>query len=380
MQVVDVPSVDSEEIAGMMALRAEEVSPFPLDRTHWGWEEIAQSESESRVLFVLTGHRLLDALHAEGAAQHRIPHRVDVDVLAWWALIRAEEGPDEGKARLVLIVEGGQSFLLAMEGGGVAAVVSLGDPCDCESEVYLEELDMALAAVEAERGALSFAALTVWAHGDASCGVDASLLQAHLGIPVRVKALEDLPALRAGVETRAVQSKTKRLLDLTPEAWKVEAQARDLRQRLLTAAVAVGMLWVLLVASFSGYVWSQGRALAGLEEDLAAKAPAVQDVQRLSERVRSLSQFTDRSTSALEILRMLAEASPGTGRLLVRDLQYRKEEGVTVSGEATGDFFEFQEMLSASPILRVETFETREVRGQTEFRLATVWRWQEEEL
>ncbi len=380
IQVADVPSVDPEELEGMMALRAEEVSPFPMDRTHWGWEVVSQTESESRVLFVLTGHRLLDALHEEGFERKQVPHRVDVDVLAWWALIAEAETRREPVSRLVLLVEPDQSFLFVLEAGVLAAVVSLGDPYDCDLEVYLEEMDMALAALEAERGALSFSELSVWEHGDSSEGVDLSELKAHLGLPVSVKTLESLPLLTAGLEKRAVLSKSKALLDLAPAVWKEEEQARALRQRMLNGAVAVGLVWVLLVASFSGYVWAQGRALAGLEAEIRAQQGAVRDVQQLSERVRSLSQFTDRSTSALEILRMLAEASPGTGRLLIRDLQYRKDQGVTVSGEAAGDFFVFQELLSESPVLRVETFETREVRGQTEFRLASVWRWREDGL
>ncbi|MCC5846214.1 MAG: hypothetical protein JJU05_18350 [Verrucomicrobia bacterium] len=380
IQVADVPSVDAEELEGMMALRAEDVSPFPMDRTHWGWEVVSQSESESRVLFVLTGHRLLDALHEEGAEQQVVPHRVDVDVLAWWSLIAEADKREDAVSRLVLVVEADQSFLFALEAGVLAAVVSLGDPYDCDVEVYLEELDMALAAIEAERGALSFAELTVWEHGDTAEGVDVSVFKEHLSIPVAVKSLESLPPLTSGVEKRAELSKSKALVDLAPAVWKEEERARALRQRVLKSAVAVGLVWVLLVASFSGYVWSQGRSLAGLEAEIAGQEGAVRDVQRLSDRVRSLSQFTDRSTSALEILRMLAEASPGTGRLLIRDLQYRKDQGVTVSGEASGDFFVFQEMLSESPVLRVETFETREVRGQTEFRLASVWRWREEEL
>lgn len=378
MQIVDVPTTDELELEGMMALRAEEVSPFPLDRTHWGWEVVSQTESGSRVFFVLTGHRLLDALHEEGTAHSVVPDRVDVDVLAWWTLISEADRREEAVSRLVLLVEADQSFLFALEAGVPAAVVSLGDPYDCDLEVYLEEMDLALAALEAERGALSFSDLSVWEPGGTPEGVDGSALQVHLGLPVSVKSFDTLPSLEEGVERRAVLSKSKRLVDLVPEVWKEEAQARALRLRLLKSALAVGGLWLLLVASFSGYVWSQERRLAGLEAEIAAKQGAVREVQTLSNRVRSLSQFTDRSTSALEILRMLAEASPGSGRLLIRDMQYRKDQGVTVSGEASGDFFVFQEMLSESPVLRVESFETREVRGQTEFRLASVWRWQEE--
>lgn len=379
LQVLDVPGVDPAELEGMMALRAEEVSPFPLDRTHWSWEVLAQTESESRVLFVLTGHRLLDALHAEGGARHQVPCRVDVDVLAWWELIRQEEIPGKEGSFLVLLVDENQSFLLAVENGALAAVLSLGDPFDCEAEVYLEELDLALASIEAERGGLSFGFLSVWEDGEGSHGMDVEALRRHLNLPVERKPLEKLGGVEAGILRRAERSSDTPLVDLSPGSWKEETAARALRRRMLTGALAVGAAWGVLVLSFSGYVWAQARALARLEADIAGRAGAVAEVQRLSGQVRSLTQFTDRTTSALEVLRLLAEASPGTGRLLIRDLQYRKEQGVTVSGEAEGDFFVFQEMLSASPVLRVETFETREVRGQTEFRLASVWRWRGEE-
>lgn len=375
-QVVDVPSTDAAELEGMMALRAEEVSPFPVDRTHWGWEWVAATEAESRVVFVLTGHRVLDALHAEGMAGKGAPERVDVDVLVWWELLKdAEEEASVPGSRLVLLVEEGQSFLLAVEGGALAAVVSLGDPGDCGAEVFGEEVGLALAGIEAERGRLRFEGLAVWVSGDLPAAVDVAGLGRQLGLEAAVRDLGALGGLEAGLERRALVSRTERRLDLSPGVWKAEARARALRKRMVTGALGVGGIWVLLVLGFAGVVWREGRVVSRLEAANAAREEAVAEVMALGERVRSLSQFTDRSTSALEMLRVLAEASPGQGRVLVEDVLYKKEAGVTVSGEATGDFFAFQEALSASPLLRVETFETREVRGQTEFRVESVWSW-----
>jgi hypothetical protein len=102
-------------------------------------------------------------------------------------------------------------------------------------------------------------------------------------------------------------------------------------------------------------------------------------VQELGEQVRSLSKFIDRSSSALEVLWLLAAAVPGSGGLEVEDLRYRKEEGVVFSGSVYGQeslFLNFVENLGGSDLLRVEDYNlTRDRDGDQRFKVETRWRW-----
>nr|MDA3873184.1 hypothetical protein [Kiritimatiellia bacterium] len=114
------------------------------------------------------------------------------------------------------------------------------------------------------------------------------------------------------------------------------------------------------------------------QEQNLEKAPAVEQVKALTDQVRSLSQFTDRSSSALETILILAEATPGSGTMVVDDLQYRKEEGITFSGKTAGNvqpFYQFLENLAGDERLRVGSYNLRETRDGFSFTVDARWEW-----
>lgn len=372
--ITDFPGTDTEELAGMVELRVEDVSPFPMDRTYFGWERLQTGEGGSRVLYVLCPHSTLDPLHAQLQERGLTLHRVDVDVPVWLGLI-LEAQPPEG-SRLILLESDGHVWLIAVDNGAPGSILSLGEFDPAAPALFLEELDLALTAVEADRGALEFAGLSWWGNTDRSEVLGE--LSAHVGVPCEWKSLEELPPFAEGFLRRAEESGARPLLDLSPDSWKQEEADRIARKKLIRSALALASAWLLLVAGFLGTVKLQERSLRKLRQELTRQEQPLREIRDLSERVRSLMQFTDRRTSALEVLRIMAESAPGAGRVVLRDLTYRKAEGVTITGEASGDFFLFQEALSAQPVLRVEDFDTREVRGTTEFRVVSRWRWEEE--
>jgi len=373
--IADFPGSDALELAGMVELRIEDVSPFPLDRTYYGWEVLEQSENNSRVLYVLCPQGALDRRHDALREAGVTLHRADVDLAAWLELIRAEEPGED--SRLILFQDESRYWLIAMDRGVPASVLSLGAWEDQEA-FFLEELDLALSAVEAERGGLDFTELVLWMRGKEGFA-DLDRLQASLGLPCRRRLLSELPPLAEGVIQRAEASAEGRKLDLSPQSWKDEEAARRSRKRLIQSVVGLAGLWLLLTLSLLGFVKVREHQLRKLRQELFSQETPVREIRELTDRVRSLTQFTDRRTSALEIMRIMAEAVPGSGRVVLKDIQYRKQEGITISGEAAGDFFLFQEALSESPVLRVEDFDTREARGTTEFRMVGRWRWEEEE-
>lgn len=374
--IADFPGTDAEELAGMVELRMEDVSPFPMDRTYYGWEVLESSENSSRVLYALCARGALDQRHDALRGAGITLHRADVDLAVWLELIRAAEPGED--SRLILLQDEAQHWLIALDRGVPVGIVSLGEWKDQDEGFFLEEVDMALSAVEAEWGALDFTDLRIWTRDEDSFPCLESL-QRHVGLPCQVRFISELPPLTEGAMRRAEASARERKLDLSPLSWKEEEAVRLSRKRLVQRLTGLAALWLLVTLSVVGMVKYRDYQLRKLRQELAGQETPVREIRELSDRVRSLSQFTDRKTSALEVLRILAEAAPGSGRVVLRDIQYRKEEGVTISGEASGDFFLFQETLSESPILRVEDFDTREVRGTTEFRIVGRWRWEEDE-
>ena len=380
MHTADFPTSDPAELEGMVELCVEDLSPYPSDRTYFGWEVLAPTASGSRVLIVLTSRNGVDTLHDSLKAHKLLAHRVDVDVLGWWRLISQEDGFDG--SRLIILLDENQAHLLAADRGLLVAVTSLGDVRECPAEVLAEDVELALGGMEADRGALEFDEVVVWSRGEPPEIFRSLELDRRFACPLHTRDLQDLPPLTEGVARRGLtgglSGEGAKPLDLSPLSWKEEEAMRVSRRRLIAGAAAAGILWIVFAGGLTGFVRLKENQARTLRRELEAQRQPVENVRALSNQVRSLSQFTDRSQSALEVLRIMAEAAPGGGRILVRDVHYRKHEGVNFSGEATGDFLLFQEVLGESDILRVQDFDTTQTRGVTEFRVSTRWRWQDE--
>ncbi len=380
LHVVDLPTQDSAEIEGMVSLRVEDLTPFPLDRTRSSWELLARTETESRVLIALAAHGEIEPPHEAFKAKRLLIHRVDVDVLAWWRLlVHAEAVPASG-AHLAMILEGRQTHLLVFDQGLPVAFRSLGPPADWTPEILREDLGLVLADLEAERGLADFDALAVWHWGAPPACLDGLDAPGHFGFPCKTHNLGSLPPLSEGVALRALESADGGI-DLSPVAWKEEERMRSLRKRLLVGGAAVAAVWLLAMGGLLGWVGLRERHVRALREEARRQEKPVEEVKALATRVRSLSQFTDRSYSALEGLRLIAEAMPPVaGRMQLLDCTYRKDSGLTFKGQTSGagqDFFQLVEDLGASPVLRVEDYDVKRDRGNLEFRVTTKWRWPE---
>jgi hypothetical protein len=380
LHVVDLPTQDRAEIEGMVTLRVEDLTPFPLDRTRASWELIARTETESRVLIALAAHGEIEAPHEAFKAKRLLIHRVDVDVLAWWRLlVHAEVVPAEG-AHLAMILDGRQTHLIVFDHGLPVAFRSLGPPDDWTPAILREDLDLVLADLEAERGLAEFRGLAVWHWGAPPACLDGLDTRGHFGFPCQTHNLGSLPPLSEGVALRALESADGGI-DLSPAAWKEEERLRALRKQILVGGAAVAAVWLLAMASLLVWVKIREGRVRSLREEARRQEKPVEDVKALAARVRSLSQFTDRSYSALEGLRLIAETMPAVaGRMQLTDCTYRKDSGLTFRGQTGGagqDFFQLVEDLGASPVLRVEDYDVKRDRGNLEFRVTTKWRWPE---
>jgi hypothetical protein len=75
---------------------------------------------------------------------------------------------------------------------------------------------------------------------------------------------------------------------------------------------------------------------------------------------------------------ILAEATPGSGSLVMEDFHYRKAEGISFSGKTDGDvqpFYQFLENLAGDGRLRVGSYNLRETREGFTFTVDSHWEW-----
>lgn len=115
-KVLSLPSVQRDEIAQMVELQLEKISPFAPDNTLWGFEVLRGTESESTVLVCVGALDQVEPLLSH-LNHHKIwVERLDLDVCAVWRQIhRGHVVPAEGVTAVVWY-NGPQSFLMICEG------------------------------------------------------------------------------------------------------------------------------------------------------------------------------------------------------------------------------------------------------------------------
>lgn len=371
MMVLTLPATEPAEIDGMVQLQAEEISPFPPERTSAAWEILDQNPPQSRVLMALCARKGLDRIENLYAARGHLPKRVDVDILGWLELLTRENRVPADESGMLLILQEDHSYLVALDQGQPCLIRSMVGARGYSRETLQEELTMLTLSLETSFALNGTQSLQVWYDGEAPAWtgekIDGWIPELH--------PLDELPPLTLGLARRGLKGSC---LDLAPAVWKEEEARKQSRRKNLRLSLTGGGIWLALMLGFLGWAQYRQSGLRSLEKMNAANAAAVTAVQELSAQVRSLTQFTDRSSSALETLLILARATPGSGNLIMEDYRYDKEEGVVFNGTLSGDvqpFYQFLENLSAGAPLRVKNYDLKEARRGFSFQVEAVWAW-----
>lgn len=371
LMVLNLPAILPAEIAGMVQLQAEEISPFPAERTCVAWECLAQQDQHSRVIMGLCARKPLDQIHDLFQSQCRVPDRVDVDVLGWLELLKSGGFLREATGVLLLILKGEHCDVVAWQNGAPCLLRSLVKVREMDADTLHEELMMVLLSLDGHFDQPAGLSLQIWHDGSPPLWVNDPPADWQFDL----HRLDQLPPLSEGLARRSLLDNR---LDLSPPAWRAEKIRLQNRKQHLRLGITLAGGWILLMIGFLGWSLIRQSGLQSLVKENQAAANDVTQVEALSERVRSLTQFTDRSSSALETLLILATAAPGSGSVVIEDYRYEKEEGIIFSGNISGDqqpFYQFLEDLSASEGLRVKSYDLKESRSGFSFQVEAVWSW-----
>ncbi len=375
MMVLTLPATSESEIDGMVQLQAEEISPFPPERTCVSWEKLEEHPPRTKVLMALTARKELDGLQTLLATQGWLPQRVDVDILGWLELLNAEAFLAADQDALVLILQGDNSYVVAWHKGYPCLIRSMLQARTFSAQTLREELSMLSLSLDTDFDLTDPQTLQIWFDGDAPDWAAESVE----GWTFDLHPLDQLPPLTLGLAQRGVRGAR---MDLSPQIWKEEAAKRKAQKKILRTTLSAGSAWLILMLGFLGWAQFRQSGLRRIQKENRLNAAAVEDVQDLAAQVRSLTQFTDRSSSALETMLMLAKATPGSGNLVIEDYRYEKEEGITFNGTTAGDvqpFYQFLEDLSTAKQLRVKSYDLKEGRRGFSFQVEAVWSWIQED-
>ncbi len=330
LRVLRLPTVEPDEIRGMVDLQLDRVSPFPAEQVVSSYELLQQDGESVTVCLAIARKSVIEAKRR--LLPGRDPVRVDASMPALL----------EGLRQQGALASAGYELLLAAGDAGVQVMVlhagvpqlmvfingpfSLGDTAD-RDEIAREAARL-LWTVDIEEGADAGIVGTVWADPEFASAL-AGAVGRQCGCDCRVLDIAGLPSVDEGAVRRAARSGG---LDLTPQSWRMDASAVRFRRQAFGGVAMLVVLWALLVGAGYGALLLQRQHvedLRQLEQEWLVPANRVRNLRR---RVAMIARYTDRADSALECLREIAVVQPQG--IDLDSFTYRRGEAVDITGLA----------------------------------------------
>ncbi len=327
VKVLKLPVAAREDLAGVVALQMDKLSPFAGDELTVSSELLAETDTELTVLAAAVPSAVFTPMEAPLAAVGATVTRVDAALLGWWRALRDHADLKPADGRRVLLVRSDNEWDLAIIDQGVPVFVrglgAVAAPGD-----LAHELTLSLLNAEIEAGPVPLLEIVVVAPDQADDVAD--VLRTASGVAVRQVAPEPVPRDAMGLAWRAADGVAG--LDLTPACWRERAASTVARRHFLAGLGVALAVWVVLAGVlFAGpEVWRhlgawRGRQMAAIAEDYRGVANA-------KDRVKLIRAYMDRSNSLLESLRTVTSVQPQGVDLT--SLNYRRQESVKLTGEA----------------------------------------------
>ncbi len=273
-----LPSIDRDELSGMVQLQLEKTLPYSVDEVSSDFDVIHQADSESTLLSVVANHSQLDRLCEPLRSKAIFPEKVTVYAQHVAATCPLDE------TVLCLWPEDDQLVVAVCEHGklGYAQTLPHTDPATVSAQ-----LPALLLRAEMEGVPTDFARVRI----EQACGGLRDELASQLGRPVDVFSFEDvLPEPRT---------------NLVPAPWLEEVRrlqsSGQTRGRLQVAA----MLYLIGIALACLYLAWLKRQVQTLDGQIAQTQPLVEFQQSRQAKWQDLAPAIEPGRSAVEVLNLL---------------------------------------------------------------------------
>ncbi len=349
VQVLRLPVDVRENLASVVSLQLEKKSPCTADEMTVGYEILSEFEDSLIVLAAGFPNSEADDIIADAELAGLEITRVDIPLLGWFRTMYASSN---------LMAQGRKAVLSKMNADWNIQVLQDGIPCFARTigsisptalprEIYLSILEAEEIYSKDEVGEIILFSPSDHTPAESVAGEIAERLKTFLDVPVRGVVSSDCYLSCDGLLIRAFEKMT---LDLTPEAWKQARYARVVGNRvkmisITVSSIAVAALAVLLAAPLVfGMLADRQRKIS------TSHYVAYKKVSNTREKVKLIESYTDRSSSALEMLKIVSESiTPG---ITLTSFSYRRQDSVKISAEAdtSAEVYSFKDKLSEKTV------------------------------
>lgn len=297
-RVSRLPSVDTEEIAAMSRNQMEKDAPLPIEEMTASFEILSQTEESALVLSASAPTSSIDNLSAIVGIPSSNIDRVDATILA--TLRNLNDKNAFTPARDVAIIEEGLGIVLVIADAGIPVMIRSSGIVETVSAPSLTNAArVALIQAQLEHGQMELSQLVCVASSQNLQNACLSIASA-LGIKYSQIAPTSLPATPHGAAMRTIEGQGR--LNLFPEAWRTEIDARKFRKRMRIVTAAAAALLLLLAGWM--YVWPalMDQRIKSLNAQVERRAAQESEVNDLRNRIKIIENYSDRTFSPLEIL------------------------------------------------------------------------------
>ena len=323
---VRMPVAAREDLLGAAALELDGISPFPDEMLTPAAEVVAETDSEIQVIVSALTASVAEEIGTALAAAHVHVTRTDATALGWLRSLWPRLCEVEARRRLVLLNLGDGWDLAVLEDGAPVQLRGIG-AVDSVAELG-REVTLSLLACEAGGADVDDVAVCC-------------LEQPAQDILARLSAFGAVRTLlveepSAGVEGCARREAEGGTFDATPAVWAEARTESRFRRTFRTFLAVAGGLWALVMGVLFGYeiVYNMMR---DHQKDLrkGAHARAYKEVLDMTNRVALIDRYEDRSTCALEMLKLVSDSLPDDEGMTFDFFRFRRGDGVYVRGKAS---------------------------------------------
>jgi len=351
--VVPFPIVEEDdELEGMVTLHVDRISPYPMEKTYFGYEVVDQVSDKLLVLIAIVPVDFLEKIKPNLKVCKADLKRIEVSCLGWLKLILSLGGLHKHGRQLFVLIDSEFPEVLLFQNGSLVAVRSLKRIVDDRKEnledEILTELSQLILSFELEQGAIELIpeVTYVFAPDDVNSAVYTKLADSDLykGGILNISEFGDLS--KAVVERNSGIAKS--LMDITPDIWIAEKNTLKLRNQFIYAGVIVFLVWLFIVVGFVMGFSYQSKRVNQLRAFNAKLEPQAGLVMSVSRRATEMERYVDNRISSLECLREISELLPEGVELTA--FSYKKTDGVRIAGMAdnVNMVYEFKDKLDSS--------------------------------
>lgn len=321
--VLTLPTTDAEELAQMVRLQLDDLSPLPPEETVFGFRPLGQNGTDSRVLVALAPKSVSDQQVADLEAAGQSAEIVSVDAIALFhALLRRQLLPNDDRLHLFVQRDADTTALIAHRNGQPLLMRSLltTDPATVMAEIAHTRFALALEHPDAAAGEIVLA------------GPGATEIAGQCSEPVRVLDAGDLPPLEEALREDAA-TESARHFNLLSDEWRQRRHRGQVRRRLIRGLLVIAALYALALAAYAAASVRQSWRLSQLADQIRALQPQFSEAWQARQALQTLEARLDTQQTALEVLREITLLLPENVRLT--NFSFKKGQSVTLRGETT---------------------------------------------